>query len=623
MKQIQFRALPAGLAAPAAEFCREIGLEVCKSAGVPVSAEPGDRLSLCKEADGVRMTYRRKNEFFRALTFLPQVLETGETVSETAAYKMLCYMGDCSRNAVYNIPTAKRMIRTLAGMGYDSMMLYTEDTYELPDYKYFGHMRGRYTEEELRGLDDYAWSYGIELIPCIQTLAHLATAMRWPDFDGFRDCSDILLVGDDRTYRFIEAALRTCASCFRSRRINIGMDEAHSLGTGEYLKRNGYHAPAEIMLEHLHRVVDLCHAAGFHPMMWSDMFFRMAFGGEYYVKEGKLPQDVVDKVPDGLDLIYWDYYSMDREKVAHMMDCHAQFRNATVFAGGAWKWYGFGAHNAFSLKSTEMQLDVCAERGVDRVIVTSWGDNGGEASQFSSMASALYFAERDYHGQAVDSAWLDLRARRSLGTSLDVLMAFDLPDSLPEATVDVTDRPTDPSKYLLFNDPLERLLDCHLNRRTAPGAFRAHAQQLAAYAKDERYGYALEPLAMLCKILSVKCDMGWRLHDAYLAGDKDTLRNIADEELPQLRTDLDAFLRAFRKQWYRENKTFGFITQEIRIGGLMARLDSVRERLQAYVSGETEAIEELAAEPLPVKPEQNGQYISYNNWHNIVAAGIL
>lgn len=622
MKQIQWKELDAALSVPAAEFCGEIGLEVCEGKGVCVSAEAGEDLSLKSAQDGVKITYRTRNEFFRALTFLPEFLENGKEISQTGAYKMLCYMGDCSRNAVYNLPTAKQMIRTLAGMGYDSMMLYTEDTYELPDYKYFGYMRGRFTSAELKELDDYAYSYGIELIPCIQTLAHLATALRWPDFAGYKDCSDILLVGDDRTYRFIEAALRQCAACFRSRKINIGMDEAHALGTGEYLKLHGLRAPADIMLEHLHKVVDLCHSVGFRPMIWSDMFFRMAFDGQYYVKEGSLPQDVVDKVPDGLDLVYWDYYTMDRERFSHMMDCHAQFRNETVFAGGAWKWYGFGAHNEFSLKSTEMQLDVCAERGVDRVIVTSWGDNGGEASQFSAMASVLYFAERCYCG-TFENEWLDLRAQQCLGTSLEVLLAFDLPDKLPETNVNVTDKPKNPSKYLLYNDLLERLLDRHMNRETVAANYTANAARLMELAKDEKFGYALETLGRLCRVLSIKADMGWRLHDAYLAGDKQLLAEIADEEIPQLLTELEAFLAAFRRQWYKENKTFGFITQEIRIGGLMERIRSVKSLLEAYVKGEVPAIEELAAESLPMSPAQDGKYLNFNNWRSTVAAGIL
>ena len=40
--------------------------------------------------------------------------------------------------------------RRLALLGYNAAMLYTEDTYALPDEPYFGFLRGAYTAAELR-----------------------------------------------------------------------------------------------------------------------------------------------------------------------------------------------------------------------------------------------------------------------------------------------------------------------------------------------------------------------------------------------------------------------------------------------------------------------------------------
>ena len=88
--------------------------------------------------------------------------------------KRLGVMLDCSRGAVYTVEALKKYIDVLAKMGYNSLQLYTEDTYEIKEEPYFGYMRGRYSADELRQLDSYAASKGIELIPCIQTLAHLS-----------------------------------------------------------------------------------------------------------------------------------------------------------------------------------------------------------------------------------------------------------------------------------------------------------------------------------------------------------------------------------------------------------------------------------------------------------------
>ena len=54
--------LEEGLLAPTAEFCREIGLELCAEEGIPVQARVGDRLAV-EETDGrVTVTWRTRNE---------------------------------------------------------------------------------------------------------------------------------------------------------------------------------------------------------------------------------------------------------------------------------------------------------------------------------------------------------------------------------------------------------------------------------------------------------------------------------------------------------------------------------------------------------------------------------
>ena len=172
MKSVFLIGLKESLLTPTIELCNEIGIKICEQ-GTKVRVSEGESLSIKKNAQEITVTYRKKNEWFRALTLLSNFLEDEKEICEAGKYDMLCYMADNSRNAVFNIPSAKKMIRYLASMGYNSMMLYTEDTYEIPGYKYFGYMRGRFSAEELKELDGYADSFGIELIPCIQTLAHL------------------------------------------------------------------------------------------------------------------------------------------------------------------------------------------------------------------------------------------------------------------------------------------------------------------------------------------------------------------------------------------------------------------------------------------------------------------
>ena len=620
--QINLTNIDKEIVAPVFEILTEVGIAVSDTADLYLTVEKSDALTVSRSGNTVIITYTRKNEIFRGISYLPRFLEDGIEINESPKYSLLSYMADASRNAVPNLKSAKQLIRYLAMMGYNSMMLYTEDTFELPDYKYFGHMRGRYTEAELRELDDYAFSFGIELIPCVQTLAHLCTALRWPDFDGYKDNWDILMVGDDRTYKFVRAVLEQAKRCFRSRRINIGMDEAVALGRGDYLKKNGYKEPSEIMLEHLDRVADICRELGLHPMMWSDMFFRMSFGGSYYVNEGEIPSEVVEKVPADVDQIYWDYYTIDPKRAEHMLELHKKFKCDTVFAGGARKWDGFASNNRFTLNSTKMQLDKCEDYGVDQIIVTAWGDDGAEASMFSPMPTTLYFAERCYH-KSPDEAHMESRSLDCFGLPFMDLLCFDYPNMHEETSLKVNVRVTNPAKYLLYNDPLERLYDRHMARETVSESYRRSAEKLLSLADNERFGYIFKTLGILCEILTVKADLGWRIYEAYGKGDKDALEGILNYDLPFVLAKLSDFIDTFRAQWYKESKTFGFSQQEIRLGGLMARLDSVMLRLEAYLSGEIDRIEELEYESLPVIPSQDGKYINANHWRTNVSAGVL
>ena len=616
MKKICFEKLPVELAFGTKEVLAQLGV-IEHEKGTPVVVEKGEKLSICKENGTVRITYARRCEYFRALSHLRCILSGGKAVSETNYHTMLCLMADCSRNAVMSVEGVKKQLRYLALMGYDAMMLYTEDTYEIKEYPYFGRMRGRYTEAELREMDDYADALGIELIPCIQALAHLERALQWGiEFGAFSDTSDILLVGEEKTYEFIEAALKTCASCFRSKRINLGMDEAHGLGRGRYEALHGIVKRSDIMLEHLNVVTELCKKHDLAPMIWSDMFFSMAFG-RYYVSEGDVPTEVMEKVPEGLTLIYWDYYTTEgqRDRFAHMVESHLKFpNNHVMFAGGACTWYGFAPLSRFAWKSSEFQLEACQKYGMKDWILTSWGDNGRECSNFASLPILLLYAEFGYHGKP-DKRWLEKRARACFDIGFEDLLVMDAPNAFAQGR-------NNPCKYLLFNDPLEGLLDAHMDPATVGDRYAEAEESLLAYADHPALGYVYGNLAALCRVLKRKSDFCVRLRNAYLTGDRAKMKAL-QKEVGVIVSDLDDFLVKFRAQWMAENKPYGFSVQEIRIGGLRARLLSAADRIKEYLAGKVSSIPELEEPVLPISRIGENPYIRIVGWRKCVSSNIL
>ena len=90
-------------------------------------------------------------------------------------YDSLGVMLDFSRNGVMTVEALKRFLSTIRKMGYNTVFLYMEDTYQVEGEPYFGYMRSRYSIEEMKEIDEFCASIGIEAIPCIQVLAHMQT----------------------------------------------------------------------------------------------------------------------------------------------------------------------------------------------------------------------------------------------------------------------------------------------------------------------------------------------------------------------------------------------------------------------------------------------------------------
>ena len=494
-------------------------------------------------------------------------------------------MLDMSRNAVMKPEELKKFAALIKSFGYNMIQLYTEDTYEVDGEPYFGYMRGRYTQEELCDLVNYCDSIGVELIPCIQTLAHLNQAFMWKKYKDIRDTGDILLVGDERTYDFIENMFKSLRKCFKSEYVHIGMDEAHMLGLGKYLDIHGFRNRFDILSEHLSRVIEIAKKYGFKPMMWSDMFFRLANHGEYYTLKDKITDEIVSKCPEDVDLVFWDYYHNTRDIYDNMIDQHKKFKGDIWFAGGIWSWTGFTPFNKWSIESMKVAMESCNEKNIDNIFFTMWGDDGKECS-FYSLLPAIFAIRKMYEG-ITDMDTVKKLFKETVGEDFDAMMALDIPNFVDGNH----ERRALPSKVMLYNDPMFGIYDSCVTEGVGE-EYKAHSKTLYEYAKDSKYGYLFEFEAALCDTLSVKYELGARTRKAYLAGDKDALRALLDDYAKASEL-LDLFHKKYRTLWYRENKPNGFDVQELRLGGTMLRLRSSRERIEAYLNGEIEALEEF------------------------------
>ncbi len=562
-------------------------LQVSLPEKLTITQEKG--LSLHFEDGQACLAAEDRSALARGMFLLGCALAEGKTALHLTQARHMDSCGvmlDCSRNAVPTVAAVKRLIDRLALLGLNLLLLYTEDTYEVPTRPYLGYLRGRFTQAELRELDEYAAGYDIELMPCIQTLGHMNQFLQWSANDALRDKPDILLADEEQVYQFLREAIGTLRQCLRCKRIHIGMDEAHDVGLGRYRELHGDQDRMGILRRHLDRVVDICRENGFQPMMWSDMFFRLASPtGDYLDPTAVLPESVVQGLPQA-HMCYWDYYSTDESAFDRLLTQHERM-GPTAFAGGIWTWAGFLPHIKKTAATMGPGLRACARHRVGTVFATMWGDDGAETNAFLALNQMPVFSESCWQGPDAPQEDMARLGEKLTGIPQAAFEAFGefYPSQRDERT----------GKAFIWADPLYPLTNLGYETPSQAISRYAAAEQVLARYDLLETRYALQ----LFRTARAKAELIRDLRPAYLAGDRDCLTRVANELLPGLIVLYQQLLSLHRQLWERDMRRNGWELLCQRYGGQIARLADVQDELQRYLSGQLSAIVELDEEPLP------------------------
>ena len=534
--------------------------------------------------------------FLRLLAKLLYRYKRGEdkfSIKEKRVFDKVGAMFDVSRNAVINTSTAKEMLICMALMGMNTCMLYTEDNYEIEGYPYFGYLRGRYKKSELRDLDAFSLKLGIELIPCIQTLGHLATHLTWQASGAYKDTASCLLVGEEETYKLIDSMLNTVSECFTTKRVHLGLDETRDLGTGKYFERNGYRDRADIINEHIDRVVSMAKSRGLEPMMWSDMFFRLAGrdvpGYRDYDLRVNFEGKNFKKPKNNITQVFWDYYHPDELFYTENIKKHRKYLDSDpIFAGAVWTFSGHCPLYNLSLANTLPALYAAKKCGTREVLATIW-HSGSEASLVLSLAGLAWYADFAYIGEYNEESVSEC-FEAAVGEDYKSVLLLELPEHPDGGKYSL-------SRGLLYNDPLLGVVDKHIGSIDVA----AHYRKIAKMYDNMKIGGLLESAFYVVRALSHllvnKADFGKRLTEAYLKDDRTALKELVCE-CDTIIEKIDLLADAHKKSWMKYNKPFGWEVHDIRYGGLKARFTTAKGRINDYLNGNLESIDELKEERL-------------------------
>ncbi len=515
---------------------------------------------------------------------------------EETPVKTLGIMLDVSRNLVMKVDHIKFLMRKMALCGYNLLMLYTEDTYELEDEPFFGYMRGAYTMDDIKEIDAYAAKLGIEVVGCIQTLGHMRQFLKWHPNAGYRDSASVMLADHDKTYELIEKMLAFWDEALTSRRIHIGMDETHDLGRGRHLDLFGYEDPARIFNRHLTKVNSMCTARGLKPMIWSDMFFRLASKTHaYYDPESKIPQEIIDTIPENVQLVYWDYYNTDKDTYRMMFQKHIDIGFKPMLAGGICTWGNLWYNHDNATRVMPPALSVCREMNIEEVIFTMWGDDGAYCEFDSALAGLFFGADQVF--EQTDEEITALRFDTLCSSSYEAHVAAGMmspkfenngQDYWCSAATLIWD---DPLCGISFGDHKRRdpefdlkLLDYYdeLLCRILPHMDKCGAGDIE---------HAVNTINLIMR----KVELRGALEAAYDCGDRLALRDIAVTMIPAAIAAVNEFDASFRSQWMSKAKAFGIEHIQSRNATLAARLEECALRIREFLNGEIDSIEELDA----------------------------
>lgn len=571
---------------------------------VLVSKKGSGGLQVKKDNNGYSIAYGIIPDFCRALCILIDKIknEDGDfEINEDRKIERCGIMADVSRNAVLKVSAVKDIISRIARMGMNTFMLYMEDVYKIEGYEYFGYMRGAYSQDELKEIDAYAKDFGIEVVASIQTLAHLTSTLRWPYANGMKDTADVLLVGEQKTYEFIDKMIGAISGGLSSSRIHIGMDEAWGLGTGVYKRKHGDVDRFKIMENHLNKVVEIANKYGKEPIMWSDMFFRIGSKtGMYYDTEAEMPENISELIPKGITMAYWDYYNSDINVYNSMIKNHQKMGRNIAFFGGIWTWNGMAINYDKTFRTTQPAMKSCRENNINEICATLWRDDGGEIDIYTALLGMQLYSEYVYYDD-VSEEHLSKMFRICTGYNAQSFINLDF-DNLHENdkyknTPEEVHMSVAAAKQVFYQDILQGLFDKQYENIKLKEHYEKRYKNLISAEIPTDLVELFEYFTQFAHVLYLKCDIGRRITENYKKSDKAALL-INCKEIVELYSEICVLHEKFSALWLKNNKAFGLDRIDLRFGGLKERLNRAKTRIEAFLNNRIECIEELEEEKL-------------------------
>ena len=246
------------------------------------------------------------------------------------------------------------------------------------------------TQDEVRELAAYARERYIDIIPEVPSFSHCDYLLiRHPEIRERKDddYADTYCPSDERSYELLFDVLDEVTDVFQPKMINIGHDEAYSIGVCEVCSKKD---PVELYAGDIRRIYDYLTVKGIKTMFWGEKLLNASTeegpaGGAVKFKhyETGLPLDkpvpaiypAIGLIPKDCEMLHW-YWKLND---GHDEEFHRNGLSIT-----------YGNFSPTEFKNWRKRL----KRGVRGAICSNWSDVKPENLQRNGMLYNLAFCDR-------------------------------------------------------------------------------------------------------------------------------------------------------------------------------------------------------------------------------------
>ncbi len=271
-------------------------------------------------------------------------------------------------------PTFDRLLELLelfAACRYNAVLVEWEDT-----FPWTADMRFRcetcYTPQQIVAFRDACRRLGLEVVPLVQCLGHMETALSPPGRERLREVphrADVLNPLAEGARELVQAMVDDVLVAFPDlKHFHLGGDEAWTFGSAEETRAYiAAHGKGALYLHHVEPILDALNARGVRPILWHDMMKDWS-------------PEALARLAEKADLCVWGYTGHPDQTPHHYnTEVIRRFADASVpmWFGTAYK--GAGGHNIDVPKVDDRALNAAA--WVE--IAGRFGMTGGFATAWS------------------------------------------------------------------------------------------------------------------------------------------------------------------------------------------------------------------------------------------------